>query len=40
VKLIVAVVEATDVAEVEVMIGATASVTVTAIVCGEPVSDV
>jgi hypothetical protein len=40
VKLRLAVVEETEVAEVAVTTGATASVTVTAIVCGDPVSEV
>jgi hypothetical protein len=40
VKLRFAVVDVTDVAEVAVITGATASVTVTAMVCGEPINDV
>lgn len=39
-KLRLAVVEVTELAEVDVIIGAVASVTVTAIVCGDPVRDV
>jgi hypothetical protein len=39
VKLRLAVVEVTEVAEVDVSTGATASVTVTAIVCGDPVKE-